>query len=136
MVVAMMVLMRMIVVIVLIVMMMLVRVVVGVDRELRRRHPSPQHAIGVDMHSVQREAAERLLQRVERQPGVKERAQSHVARDAREAVEVENFHQPPDSLKLQYRVSPRITWSTTVMPISVPAAANRRVSSTSSALGV
>jgi hypothetical protein len=42
----------------------------------------------------------------------------------------------PISLKLTYRSSPTMMWSTTSMPSNVPAAANRWVSAMSSALGV
>ncbi len=113
-----------------------VTMIVGVDRELGRRHTRAQHAIRMHVHVRDRQAAEGVLQRVERQAGVQQRAERHVARNAREAIEVQHLHQLPDSLKLQYRVSPRITWSTTRISISAPAATSRRVSSTSSGLGV
>ncbi len=59
--------------------------------------------------AVHREAAERLLQRGHRQAGVEQGAKHHVAGDAREAVEVqEPAHSFPNSLKLQYRASPRM----------------------------
>src|SRR5262245_16164474 len=61
-----------------------------VDAELRRRHPGAQHFPGVDMGVPEREAAERGLELIERQTRVEQRAQRHVARDAREAVEVQH----------------------------------------------
>lgn len=93
----------------LIVMVMIATVLVGVYRELGRGHTRAQDAIGVHVNTRERQAPERLLQRLEREPGVEERAERHIARDAREAIEVQHLHQWPDSLKLQYFVSPRIT---------------------------
>ena len=85
------------------VMMMLVNVIVCVlvDDELGRRDAGAEHPLRVDVRVAEREAAERSLQLVERQTGVDERAERHVAGNAREAVEVERFHNRRDSLKLQ-----------------------------------
>jgi hypothetical protein len=63
---------------------------VRVDRELRRRHTGSQHAIGVDVRVAEREAAERLAQIVERQAGVEQRAERHVAGDAGETIEIQD----------------------------------------------
>ena len=60
------------------------------DAELGRRHPGPQHALGGDRVAVDGEAAERALQLVERQAGVDERAEHHVAGNARETVEIQD----------------------------------------------
>ena len=60
------------------------------DDELRRRDAGPQDTLGVDVIAGHREAAERPLELIERQTGVKERAERHVARDAGETVEVQN----------------------------------------------
>jgi hypothetical protein len=85
------------------VMVMVVGVIVRVlvHRELGCRHAGAQHALGVDVRVAEREAAERAFQLVERQAGVEQRAERHVAGDAREAIEVERFHSRRDSLKLQ-----------------------------------
>ena len=82
-----------------------------VHAELRRRHPGSQHAMGVHVGVAERQAPERLRQVGERQAGVDERAQRHVARDAREAIEIQDsrHYKLPRSLKLQYFPSPRIT---------------------------
>jgi hypothetical protein len=59
----------------------------------------------------------------------------HVAGSFRGAF-IPGYYSCPISLKLQYRTSPRMMWSTTSIPITTPAAANRSVNSTSSALGL
>ena len=84
---------------------------VRVDAELCRRHPGPQHTMRVHVDVAERQAPERLLQVGERQAGVDERAQRHVARDAREAIEIQDsrHYKLPRSLKLQYFPSPKIT---------------------------
>src|SRR5215510_4962741 len=80
---------------------------VFVNAELRRRHPGAQHFPGMDMGVAEREAAQRGLELVERQTRVEQRAQRHVARDAREAVEVQHAaHRRPASLKNTLPVSP------------------------------
>ena len=89
----------------------LVRVIVAVlvDGESGRRHPGPQDARRLDVRVAERERAERALQVVERQAGVEQRAERHVARDPGKAVEVEHAaHRTVRSLKLKYRESPRI----------------------------
>jgi hypothetical protein len=74
---------------------------VFVDAELRRRDARAQHARRMDVRVAEREAAERPLQVVERQAGVDQRAERHVARDSGEAVEVEHpAHRRAASLKL------------------------------------
>jgi len=84
---------------------------VRVDAELCRRHPGPQYSMGMHVRVAERQAPERLLQVGERQAGVDERAQRHVARDAREAIEIQDsrHYKLPRSLKLQYFPSPKIT---------------------------
>ena len=64
--------------------------VVLLDDELRRRHAGAQHLLRRNLRAVDGEAAERPPELVERQPGVEQRAQHHVARRAVEAIEVEN----------------------------------------------
>ena len=84
---------------------------VVVHAELCGRHAGPQHSMRVHVRVAERQSPERLLQIGERQTGVDERAQRHVARDAREAIEIEDarHYKLPRSLKLQYFPSPRIT---------------------------
>ena len=50
--------------------------------------PARSTLIGVDVRSRRAQAAERALQLVERQAGVEERAERHVAGDAGKAVEI------------------------------------------------
>jgi hypothetical protein len=59
-----------------------------VDAELGRRDAGAQHALRVHVSIAQGEAAERALQLVERQAGVDERTERHVAGDAGKAVEI------------------------------------------------
>jgi len=73
---------------VLVVMIVAVIVRVLVDAELGRRDAGAQHALRVHVSIAQGEAAERALQLVERQAGVDERTERHVAGDAGEAVEI------------------------------------------------
>ena len=81
-----------------------------VHGEFGCRQASTQDLRRVHMGIAEREAAEGGLQLVERQPGVEERAERHVAGDAREAIEVQHTaHSCPASLKLQYRTSPSTT---------------------------
>jgi hypothetical protein len=58
--------------------------------ELGRRHPGPQHALGGDRVAIDGEAAEGALQILERQAGVEQRSEHHVAGNPRKAVEVQN----------------------------------------------
>ena len=53
-----------------------------VDVELRRRNACPEDSLGGHVVALDGEAAERALQLVERQAGVEECAEEHVARDA------------------------------------------------------
>src|SRR5258705_8331748 len=77
--------------------------------ELRGRDSSSQHPLGTNVIAVHRQAAERRLQLGHRQAGVEQGAKHHIARDAGKAVEVqEPAHSFPNSLKLQYRASPRM----------------------------
>ncbi len=85
---------------------------VFVDRELGRRHAGPQDTLGMDVHVAEPQRPQGALQVVERQAGIEHRAECHVARDSREAIEVEHpAHSVLVSLAsfmLQYRESPRI----------------------------
>ena len=67
------------------------RLVLALDQpELRGRQPRPQHTIGREAVAGDHQAAERRFELVERQADVEQGAEHHVARRAREAVEVEN----------------------------------------------
>ena len=77
--------------------------------ELRGRDAALDDAIRRDIPPLDAEAAERLLERSQRQAGVDERAEDHVAGRARETVEIQHLHQPPASRKLNQHPSPRIT---------------------------
>ena len=54
------------------------------------RDSCPEHARRADVHLRNRKAAQRVFQPIERQAGVQKRAEDHVARDAGEAIEVED----------------------------------------------
>jgi hypothetical protein len=58
--------------------------------ELRRRHAGAQHFLRTQFDRAQRKAAKSLPEIVERQSGVNQRAERHVARNARKTVEVQN----------------------------------------------
>jgi hypothetical protein len=55
---------------------------VFVNHEARRRHPGAQHFLCVHVGTVDQQAAERPLQAVERQAGVEQGTDRHVAGDA------------------------------------------------------
>ena len=77
------------------------RVLVRVDAEFRRGHAGAQDAIRVDVRVAEGEAAERFSEIRQRQAGVQQRAERHVARNAREAVEIQHAaHRVRVSLKL------------------------------------
>ena len=61
-----------------------------VHDELGGRDAGAQDPFRVHLIAGHREAAERALQIVERQAGVEERAERHVARDAGEAIEIQH----------------------------------------------
>jgi hypothetical protein len=63
---------------------------VFVDRELRCRHPRPQHLGRRHRDSVNGKAAERGAKLLEREARVEQRAQHHIARRAGETIEVQN----------------------------------------------
>jgi hypothetical protein len=65
-------------------------VAVLVDAEFRRRDAGAQHAVGVHVRVAEGEAAERRTQVGKRQAGVEQRADGHVAGNAREAVEIQH----------------------------------------------
>ena len=72
-----------------------------VDGELRRRHARAQHLPRVDVRVAERETPQRALEIGKRQAGVEQRPERHVARDPREAVEIEHAtHRPLASMKL------------------------------------
>jgi hypothetical protein len=58
--------------------------------ELRRRDAGTQHAVGRYRAVLDREAAERAAQSVERQPQIEERPEDHVARRAGKTIEISN----------------------------------------------
>jgi len=62
------------------------------DRELRRGDACAKHAIRVDVRARGEQAAKGALELCERQTGVDERADRHVAGDAGEAIEIQNPH--------------------------------------------
>ena len=61
--------------------------------ELRRRHARAGHPLGRDVAVLDRQAAERPAQRVDRQAEIEQRAEDHVARRARETVEIQRLRQ-------------------------------------------
>ena len=62
------------------------------DAELRRANPSTNHRFSPDGIGRDREAAERAADVVERDAGVDQCTQHHVAGCAREAIEVQDPH--------------------------------------------
>src|SRR5262245_39403540 len=92
-------------VVVRLVMVMRISRTVLVHAELGRRDARPEHLLGGD---VPPQAAQRVLQPLEREPGVEERAERHVAGDAGKTIEIQQPHSAPISFRLQYRVSPRM----------------------------
>jgi hypothetical protein len=71
--------------------MVIVMIVVRLaDAELGGADTGAEHASGSDLHISQGEAAERLFQLVERQAGIEERTEDHVAGNARRAIEVQH----------------------------------------------
>jgi hypothetical protein len=69
--------------------------------ELRRRHSGAEDTFGVHVDLSEREAAQRSSQILEGQAGVDQRAQRHIPRNSREAIEVQHpAHNWRDSLKL------------------------------------
>jgi hypothetical protein len=76
-------------------------VCVLVHGELRCRHTGAEYARGVHVGVAERETAERLLQLVDREAGVEQSAERHIARDSGEAIEIQDTtHSRRDSLKL------------------------------------
>ena len=61
-----------------------------VHTELRRRHAGAQHAFGRHRAVLDRQAAKRGAQAVDRQTEIEQRAEEHVARSAGETVDVCN----------------------------------------------
>ena len=60
-----------------------------------RRHARAKHTFGRDVVARHRQAAQRAFQVVEREAGIQKGAEDHVARNTREAVEIENAcHEP------------------------------------------
>ena len=64
--------------------------VVFVHDELRGGDAGAQDTLRTDVVAGHREAPERARQLVDRQTRINERAEQHVARDPREAVEIQN----------------------------------------------
>ena len=72
-----------------------------VDREFCRRHRGAEHAVGVDVGVAERKRPQRLFEIGQRQAGVEERPERHVAGDPGEAVKIQDpTHSSRDSLKL------------------------------------
>jgi hypothetical protein len=59
-------------------------------RELGRRYAGAQHAAGRHGRTFNRQAPKRASQLFERQPGVEQRSEHHIARRAIETIEVQN----------------------------------------------
>jgi len=113
----------------------------------RARYPLRPDRVAADC-----EASERATQVVERQAGVEQRAEDHVARRAGKTVEIQDGHtaiilsrprlhptrgcRRPASTSEKYRWSARIKWSTTSIPMMSPAFTILVVSTRSSGLGV
>ena len=72
-----------------------------VHAKFRRRHAGLDHAIDRHVPSFDGQAAERALQFLERQTRIEQRPEDHVARRARETVEVQNLQSSPSALKLK-----------------------------------
>ena len=87
-----------------------VRRVVAEHTDVRARDPGPQDPLDDEL-MADAEAAQRLADAVQRQAGVQQGTEHHVAGRAGKAVEVHHArHQRrPVSLNEQYRVSARIT---------------------------
>src|ERR1700681_1024763 len=71
--------------------------------ELGRRYPGSQNSIGPDLVPGDSQAPERPLQLVEWQAGIDERPEHHVAGNPGEAIEVQQAHSRPISLRSRYR---------------------------------
>ena len=83
------------IVVIMIVVIVIVIVVVAVitlvmNREFGGGHTGPKHLSDGDRGAVNRQAAERGAQLLEREPRVDERAQDHVARRAGETIEIQD----------------------------------------------
>jgi hypothetical protein len=72
--------------------MMHVAAILASDLELRRADSPALNAFGPDRLAIDRQAAEGGADLLERHARIDERADDHVARGAREAVEVQDFH--------------------------------------------
>jgi hypothetical protein len=59
--------------------------------ELRRRHAGAQHPVGRHGPVLNRQAAKRRAQAVERQAEIQQGAEEHIARGAGETIEVSNL---------------------------------------------
>src|SRR5262249_43819085 len=107
------------------------------DREMRRRETRAHDLRDLQL-MTDAERAQRAFQFVDGQPRVDERGQDHVSRGSGETVEVHDArHQKALGVQIdQYRLSASPRWWTRSMPTILPADASRRVSSTSSWVGV
>jgi hypothetical protein len=72
-------------------------------RELGRRYAGSQNSIGADLVPGDSQAPERALQLVEWQASINERPEHHVAGNPGEAIEVQQAHSRPISLRSRYR---------------------------------
>ena len=79
-----------------------------VHAELRRRDAALHHAVGGNVPALDAEAPERRLQLGQREAGIEQRAENHVAGGAGETVEIQQLHKSPASRKLNQRPSPRM----------------------------
>lgn len=130
------------------------RVRLAADVEPGGADTGTNHRFGPDGIGRDCQAAKGVADVVELHTGIDEGTEDHVARRARKAVEIENGQGPqsyrrpsrlagqdvlgikPASSSEQYRRSPRMMWSTTSMPITMPAFTIRFVRIRSSSLGV
>src|SRR5579872_6984596 len=67
------------------------------DAEFGRRYPTPQDTICPHVIPGHGEASERPLELIERQAGVKQSAERHIAGDPRKTIEIQNLHERPIS---------------------------------------
>ena len=72
--------------------------------ELGGRHTGPGDSLGPDRVSIDRQAAQRTAQVIERQAGIEQRPQDHVARGTARTIEVDDPHrQRPGSADLGHQ---------------------------------
>src|SRR5687767_6484958 len=79
-----------------------------------------EHLFRRDVPVLDTQGTERTLQLHERQTRIDERTEDHVSGGAGEAVKIQQFHSRPASRQLNQTPSPRMTCSTTSMPMISP----------------